>query len=265
MKKELDKFSPPYFIHSDIINAHHIIFSKKRFNKKINICKKHFQFLKDNLGEQNLIFPSFNYKFGSNLKFNLLNDESEVGSLSEWVRLNSGFQRSLTPFFSILTKNEFIKFDEFQNPFGKNSFFNKIFNINGTFLFYGVNFSIFTAIHYLESEFGIVPYRYNKVFKGKIIDKKGFKNCEVTMHVRPRNSNLDYDWDKMQTDLINEGILKVSKDFSNLFFCRSVDIYNFFKFKLSHDIFYMLNKESTQKFSKITNKGINKVLIDDYE
>ncbi len=265
MKEELKNFKPPYFIHSDIVRAHHILLSQEKFGKKTNICEKHFQFLKDKLGEKNLIFPSFNYKFGSNLKFDLFNDESEVGSLSEWVRLNSNFQRSLTPFFSILTKNKLIKFNEYQCPFGKNSFFNKIFSMNGTFLFYGVNFSIFTAIHYLESELGPVPYRYNKVFKGKIIDKNGSKNCEVIMHVRPRNSNLDYDWGKMQTDLINEGVLKVSKNFNNLFFCRSLDIYNFFKVKLSKDIFYMLNKESIKKFSKLTNNGTKKVSIYDYE
>ena len=262
MKLELKEFKPPYFIHSDIVNAHHILLSQEKINKKINICENHFNFLKNTLGEKNLIFPSFNYKFGENLEFNLLKDESEVGSLTEWVRQNSGFYRSLTPFFSILTKDKFIDFREHQNPFDKNSFFDKIFNMEGTFLFYGVNFSIFTALHYLETMLGPVPYRYEKVFKGKIIDKKNYINCEVTMHVRPRDSGLDYDWDKMQNDLIEENILKISK---NLYFCRSKDIYNFFKKKLSKDIFYMLNKKSKEKFFNLTNAGKKKVSINDFE
>ena len=74
MKEELKNFKPPYFIHSDIVRAHHILLSQEKFGKKTNICEKHFQFLKDKLGEKNLIFPSFNYKFGSNLKFDLFND-----------------------------------------------------------------------------------------------------------------------------------------------------------------------------------------------
>ena len=265
MKLELKKFKPPYFIHSDIVNAHNILISQRKIDKKINICENHFNFLKDILGEKNLIFPSFNYRFGSNLKFDLIKDESEVGSLTEWVRKNSKFHRSHTPFFSILTKEEFIKFEKYQNQFGKNSFFEKIFSMNGTFLFYGVDFSIFTAIHYLENILGPVPYRYNKVFKGQIIDKNNYKNCEVIMHVRPRDSNLDYDWGKMQTDLIKKDILKVSKNFKNLYFCRSKDIYNFFKEKLSNDIFYMLNKESKKKFFDLTKGGSKKVLIKDFE
>ena len=75
-----------------------------------NICENHFDFLKDELGEKNLIFPSFNYQFGKSLKFDLIKDISEVGSLSEWVRTRSGFYRSHSPFFSILTKDKFIEF-----------------------------------------------------------------------------------------------------------------------------------------------------------
>jgi len=265
MELELKEFKPPYFIHSDIVNAHSILLSQGKIDKKINICENHFNFLKNTLGEKNLIFPSFNYKFGTNLEFNLLKDESEVGSLTEWVRQNSKFYRSLTPFFSILTKDKFINFREYQNLFDKNSFFDKIFNMEGTFLFYGVNFSIFTAIHYLETMLGPVPYRYEKVFKGKIIDKKNYINCEVAMHVRPRDSGMDYDWDKMQNDLIEEDILKISKNFKNLYFCRSRDIFNFFKKKLLKDIFYMLNKESREKFFNLTNAGKKKVSINDFE
>ena len=58
--------------------------------KKKNICKNHFDFLKNELGEK-LIFPSFNYQFGKNLKFDLFRDISEVGSLSEWVRTRFWF------------------------------------------------------------------------------------------------------------------------------------------------------------------------------
>tara|TARA_B100001175_G_scaffold223849_1_gene190734 strand:- start:348 stop:1151 length:804 start_codon:yes stop_codon:yes gene_type:complete len=265
MKLELKRFNPPYFIHSDIVNAHNILVSNRKLDKKKNICENHFDFLKNELGEDNLIFPSFNYQFGKNLKFDLLGDISEVGSLSEWVRTSSGFYRSRSPFFSILTKDKFIKFEKIQHPFGKNSFFERIFNMNGTFLFYGVNFSVFTALHYLEKALGPVPYRYNKVFKGKIIENKNSKDCEIVLHVRPRNSNLDYDWVKMQNDLIDERILTKSKNFKNLYFCRSIDVFNFFKKKLSSDIFYMLNKKSKKDFFDLTNGGNKKISIADFE
>ena len=69
----------------------------------------------------------------------------------------------------------------------------------------------------------------------------------MVLHVRPRGSNLDYDWIKMQNDLIEEDILKKSKDFRNLYFCSSKDIYSFFRQKLNKDIFYMLNIYSKKK------------------
>ena len=72
MKLELKKFKPPYFIHSDIIYAHNILVSYGKFDEKKNICENHFDFLKDELGEKNLIFPSFNYQFGKSLKYAVL-------------------------------------------------------------------------------------------------------------------------------------------------------------------------------------------------
>ena len=59
----------------------------------------------------------------------------------------------------------------------------------------------------------------------------------------------------MQNDLINEGILNISKDFKNFYFCKSKDVYNFFEKKLRGDIFYMLNKKSKEKFLKLTKGG----------
>jgi hypothetical protein len=112
----------------------------------------------------------------------------------------------------------------------------------------------------LETILGPVPYRYEKKFKGKIIYKKKFMDCEVVMHVRPRNSGLEYDWSKMQSDLLGENILKVSKNYKNLYFCRSEDIFNFFKKKLLKDIFYMLCKESKKKFFNITKASKKKFL-----
>ena len=265
MKLELKKFKPPYFIHSDIIYAHNILVSYGKFDEKKNICENHFDFLKDELGEKNLIFPSFNYQFGKSLKFDLIKDISEVGSLSEWVRTRSGFYRSHSPFFSILTKDKFIEFKKNQYLYGKDSFFEKIFNMDGTFLFYGVDFSIFTALHYLETTLGPVPYRYDKIFKGKIIENDNSKNCEAVLHVRPKNSNLDYDWIKMQKDLLQEGVLKISKTLKNFYFCSSNDVYNFFKEKLSNDIFYMLNEQSREKFIDLTDGGSKKVSIQNFE
>ena len=69
----------------------------------------------------------------------------------------------------------------------------------------------------------------------------------------------------MQKDLIQEGVLKVSKTLKNFYFCSSNDVYNFFKEKLSNDIFYMLNEQSREKFIDLTDGGNKKVSIQNFE
>ena len=262
---DLRSFGPPFFIHSDLIRSHEILSSSRKIDRKIDVCKQHYDFLKESLGEENLIFPAFNYDFGKSLIFDHSKDEVQVGSLPEWVRLNTNFQRSFTPFFSILTKNKFLEFENIQFPFGVNSFFSKIFKLKGTFLFYGINFSVFTAIHFLETEFGPPIYRYDKSFNGKIIGKNTNLNCTVNLHVRPKNTILEYDWAKMESDMINVGVLHKSKNFNYLYFCELDEMYDFFKKKLSEDLFYMLDEKSAKLFYKLTQNGKKRVKLKNFE
>jgi aminoglycoside N3'-acetyltransferase len=261
----LKNFHPPFFIHSDIVRSHKILMENKKIDKKADVCSLHYNLLKENFGDENLIFPSFNYNFGKNLLFNHLKDEVQVGSLPEWIRLNTSFQRSFTPFFSILSKNKFVEFENIQFPYGLNSSFSKMFKLKGTFLFYGVDFSVFTAIHFLETEFGPPIYRYDKSFDGKIIGKNINQKCTVKFHVRPKDINLQYDWSKMQSDMIKQGVLNKSKKFNYLYFCKSDEIYNFFKKKLSLDPFYMLDSKSAKLFFKLTEKGKKRVELKNFE
>ena len=262
---DIRSFGPPFFINSDLIRSHEILGSSRKIDRKIDICKQHYDFLKESFGEENLIFPAFNYDFGKSLVFDHSKDEVQVGSLPEWVRLNTNFQRSFTPFFSILTKNKFLEFENIQFPFGVNSFFSKIFKLKGTFLFYGINFSVFTAIHFLETEFGPPIYRYDKSFNGKIIGKNNNLNCNVNFHVRPKNTILGYDWAKMESDMINVGVLHKSKNFNYLYFCKLDEMYDFFQKKLSEDLFYMLDGKSAKLSYKLTQKGKKRVKLKNFE
>ena len=237
----------------------------RKIDRKIDICKQHFSFLKESFGEENLIFPAFNYDFDKNLIFDHSKDEVQVGSLPEWIRLNTNLQRSFTPFFSVLSKNKFLEFENTQFPFGINSVFSKMFKLKGTFLFYGINFIVFTAIHFLETKLGPPIYRYDKSFNGKIIGKNTNLKCNVNFHVRPKNTSLEYDWAKMESDMIKVGVLHKSKNFDYLYFCKLDEMYDFFKKKLSKDLFYMLDKDSAKLFSKLTQKGKKRVELKNFE
>lgn len=268
MNINLYNLNPPFFIHSDIVNAHRILNSEHifdKYKKKNDICESHFKLLSDRLGEDNLVFPSFNYSFANTLEFDISKDESQVGSLSEWVRTRTNFYRTLTPFFSVLSKNPFINYSSVQQPFGKGSSFEKMFDLDGTFIFYGTDFSIFTAIHYLENVLGPVVYRYDKIFEGVVINNNIKKKITVNLHVRPKDSILDYDWLKMQKDLIKKNILIPDKKHSLLYFANCKNLYNFFENQLINDKFYMLNNESKKFFNKITKFGKNRLNISEFE
>ena len=53
----------------------------------------------------------------------------------------------------------------------------------------------------------------------------------LIMYLVKKDINLQYDWVKMQSDLTKQGVLNKSKKFNYLYFCKSDEIYNFFKQK----------------------------------
>ena len=83
--------------------------------------------------------------------------------------------------------------------------------------------------------------------------------------MRPKDMNLQYDWVKMQSDMTKQGVLNKSKKFNYLYFCKSDEIYNFFKKKLSLDPFYMLDSKSAKLFFKLTEKGKKRVELKNFE
>ena len=98
----------------------------------------------------------------------------------------------------------------------------------------------------------------------------GDLECTVKFHVPPRDINLQkdlikYDWVKMQSDMTKQGVLNKSKKFNYLYFCKSDEIYNFFKKKLSLDPFYMLDSKSAKLFYKLTEKGKKRVDLKNFE
>ena len=83
--------------------------------------------------------------------------------------------------------------------------------------------------------------------------------------MRPKNTSLEYDWAKMESDMIKVGVLHKSKNFDYLYFCKLDEMYDFFKKKLSKDLFYMLDKDSAKLFSKLTQKGKKRVELKNFE
>ena len=89
----------PVFIHSDVGKS---ISSLKSLGFKVdpkNLQKSVYDFLLNFVKQDSsrLIFPAFNYTYGDNLEFNILEDDIEVGSLPVWVK-DSKFSQNTYPF-----------------------------------------------------------------------------------------------------------------------------------------------------------------------
>ena len=70
-----------------------------------NLQKSVYDFLLNFVKQDSsrLIFPAFNYTYGDNLEFNILEDDIEVGSLPVWVKKTQNFHRTPIPFYSVLS------------------------------------------------------------------------------------------------------------------------------------------------------------------
>lgn len=149
--------------------------------------------------------PSFNYDFCKGKPFNLKEDISQVGTLSEYFRQEIASWRSSTPVFSfsgtgVMPQQEL---GSVIDPFDDTSLFGFLNKNNGLLMHYGSAFQATTLIHYAERISGNLIYRYNKKFNGLICDAK---NYEVTLnyHVIPKNVSLVYDWAKLERHLLEK-------------------------------------------------------------
>jgi aminoglycoside N3'-acetyltransferase len=249
-------------VNSDINYGFKIPFEKKTF--LINHLKK----LKDLTNDSKLFFPSFNYSFFKNKTYKVNDDKSEVGILSEFFRVKSSSWRSKVPVYSFSGEiNLDMSEDSIIDPFDQKSFFNFLNSSNSCMIHYGSSFGTTTLIHYVERISNSLNYRYDKIFNGIVINENGLIN-EVSLkyHVRPYGSNLDYDWTKLEKDLIEENILKVFKQGkTKVMFFSVKELVCYWLQKLNEDSLYFLNQESKKwVLPKLEELG-RKFIINDFE
>jgi len=242
----------PVFVHSDIAKSLPL-YGNADYKRSLNdSCRAASDFLISEYGD-NLLFPAFNYSFGDSLVFDVDNDESQVGSLSEYMRLSGDYCRSLVPFFSVLSKHDDLcQYSEECRPFGKGSIFEWLHLYDGKIVGLGTK-SIFTFLHYIEE---LVPggplYRYEKEFKGLLKRKESDKDVVCKMHVKPMNGATEYDFALIERDLREENIL-VDNDSNGILCsmeCSKVVPYMLSKYE--NDPLYGLTEKSKSALVKLT-------------
>ena len=222
MDIDLDKCNPPFLIHSDIFCTAHLVREQLGRSRNLShIFRAHVSYLENCFGVGNLIFPTFNYDFPKSKVFDVEKTDSQVGSLTNYVRTLEDFYRTTTPVFSFAINK--IRTKPYSNtPFGKESVLDDLYEEDGTIVFYGTGINVCTYLHYVESQIGPPRYRYVKPFHGTLIANGESLGCEVLFHVRPLGINWGYDWGELERILIDAGVINSLE--CNMFAVKARDL-----------------------------------------
>lgn len=139
------------------------------------------------LGVRTICMPTFTFSFCNGLDYNPALSVSRMGVLNEYFRKQEGVIRSLDPLMSVALMGEDTDLVTGIGHVscGENSTFDKLrLRDNVKFLFLGPKIGdCMTYMHYLEWLYS-VDYRYNRVFKGKVIVGDSVSEEEYALFVR---------------------------------------------------------------------------------
>lgn len=240
------------YVASDITSL--MIEARKKYNIKtaneVNLFLNTFiDILQKVVGRTGtLLFPIYTWEFCRKGFYDIRNTNGEVGVLPNWVLENrSDFVRTKHPIYSFLVWGkdaEYLVSMDNIDGWGSDSPFNYLHDSNATQLLFNVSLqSGFTFMHYVERCIN-VPYRYNKLFIGKYVDKMGHESIkEYSMFVR--------DLDIESRELLNDTFVENLDSYRSVIFGKQ--ILKTFKFtdafSLVKDDFINNGGSSCYKFS----------------
>lgn len=162
--------------------------------------------------EGTLIVPTYTYSFCNGEPFDVVNSPSKVGYFTEKFRKLPGVIRSVEPIFSVAGIGPRAKQLLENLPldcFGVGSVYDRLVKNNALICNIGVGFRYATLIHHAEQIKG-VPYRFKKMFKGKIIEGGIRRNAKVVYYVRNAvdDETTLPDLSRLEKDAEERGFLK---------------------------------------------------------
>ena len=192
-------------IHGDAGVAAMLQTSKRN---KINML---FDQIKKFIGKEGtILIPSYSYSACNKKTFDINKSPSDLGLFSESFRKRSDVSRTLHPIFSFSIygkKKNFFKNAKIETCFGKDSIFDFFKKVNGKIICLGCSFNRVTFIHHVEETYG-VNYRYFKIFRGSIKNKKKKYLVKVNFFVRNLNKKSSLNLDRLYKYLQKNKLIK---------------------------------------------------------
>lgn len=150
----------------------------------------------ESLGVRTLVFPVFTFSFCNNEIFDIENSPTPMGALNEYARKSRRGIRSKDPLLSVYVLGDPLNLiDNLSiHSIGEGSNYDRLHTCGKVvkFLFFGADMrNCFTYKHYMEAIMK-VPYRYNRIFTGTVIDNGVFhKDIDAVLYCRYANCNLN--------------------------------------------------------------------------
>ncbi len=254
-----------FFVHSDILKGFPVKLAK--FSTE-GLLKAHLELLQEITMGAQLFFPAFNLEFPRSQVHNVTETPSEMGHLSEYFRKHAAQWRDDIPMHSCCGTGPipYIQNTMPRNPWQAPCVWDYLIDTDGYLLFYGAGLDAVSFLHYAENE-AKVPYRYEKVFHGTLVEHNGKTSPIAVSHiVRPMQLDIDYDWEKLKTDLIKSGIwLDLSEKRTRILLLPVAKLHAFWKEKLRIDPLYFLNPESRQRAEELLSQIGHPFKLSDFE
>ena len=204
------------------------ITSQYIYKKGQNPVRGFFNELKTFLCNGTILVPSFTYSATKGQVFDVLMTPSEVGLFSEEFRMLEGVVRSHHPIFSICAfgKNaEYFTNGCIKDCFGKNTFFDLVYNMNVKIVTLGCPFERVTFIHFVEQQLNI-SYRYFKTFSAKILIAGIQKSFNVNYFVRNLKIDTELNFTPLEVEALRQNKIEI-KPFGR-FKTRSISSKDFY-------------------------------------
>lgn len=251
-------------IHSDIMQGLQV-----PFFDRASILSSHSAAIKSLCTGIDIWMPAFNYEFCKGKEYDVNTTPSQVGVLTEYFRKNEADWRTSIPVFSFtgIGKNPLISISGIVDPFGSASAFNYLYEQDALLMHYGSQIHSSTILHYAERMSDRLNYRYDKIFIGNVKNVAAEKSEVVfSFHVRPLNKHLDYDWIKIELDLIKDNILHIFKnEKTHILLCRIKDLTTYWVNRMHNDPLYLLDAHSKFWVEPMLDKLGRPFLITDFE
>jgi Aminoglycoside N3''-acetyltransferase len=138
-----------------------------------------------------------------------------------------------------------ISWGERTDPFGDQSIFAWLVANDAVILYYGGTFHYNTIVHYAERLAGGPPYRYDKIFDGDVrTESDSIEHGSLNYHVRPLNTGLDYDWDRLLEEALSAGVCQRLESHPQILAASSRDLCDLWVTAMHRDPLALLDASS---------------------